>query len=73
MMWMKMRKTMKQLNIPPGWDEARVRRIIVYYERQNTKEAMIEEAASVCERPAVKGRQCQGPSVSRLQNCRKQK
>jgi hypothetical protein len=30
---------------PPGWDEARVRRVIEYYDNQTEDEALIEDEA----------------------------
>ncbi len=36
---------MKQNKFPPGWDEERVRRVIVHYEEQNEEEAVAEDEA----------------------------
>ena len=33
---------MKQTKFPPGWDEARVREVIEYYENQTEDEAVAE-------------------------------
>ena len=38
---------MKQAKLPPGWDEAKVQRILAYYEDQSEKEALIEGEAGV--------------------------
>jgi hypothetical protein len=37
---------MKQANFPPGWDEARVRRVLEHYERQSDDEAVAEDEAA---------------------------
>ena len=37
---------MKQGNFPPGWDEARVRRVLEHYERQSDDEAVAEDEAA---------------------------
>jgi hypothetical protein len=34
---------MKQGKFPPGWDEERVRRILVHYEEQTEEEAVAED------------------------------
>lgn len=39
-------ETMKQANFPPGWDEARVRRVLDYYEQQSDDEAVAEDEAA---------------------------
>ncbi len=36
----------KQSNYPPGWDEARVRRVLAHYEEQAEKEAVAEDEAA---------------------------
>ena len=35
-----------ETNFPPGWDEARVRRILEHYERQTAAEAAAEDEAA---------------------------
>jgi len=37
---------MKQANFPPGWDEARVRRVLEHYDRQSDDEAVAEDEAA---------------------------
>ncbi len=37
---------MKQEKFPPGWDEARVRRVIAHYEEQTEDEAVAEDEAA---------------------------
>jgi len=37
---------MKQSKFPPGWDEARVRRVLAHYEEQTDVEAVAEDEAS---------------------------
>jgi hypothetical protein len=37
---------MKQASFPPGWDEARVRRVLEHYERQSDDEAVAEDEAA---------------------------
>jgi hypothetical protein len=37
---------MKQSKFPPGWDEARVRRVLEHYEGQADVEAVAEDEAS---------------------------
>jgi len=37
---------MKQSSFPPGWDEARVRRVLEHYERQTDDEAVAEDEAA---------------------------
>ena len=37
---------MKQNNYPPGWDEARVRRVLTHYERQTEEETVAEDEAT---------------------------
>ena len=36
----------KQSQFPPGWDEARVRRVLEHYEAQSDGEAVAEDEAS---------------------------
>ena len=36
----------KQSQFPPGWDEARVRRLLESYEAQSDEEAVAEDEAS---------------------------
>ncbi|MGA7577962.1 MAG: hypothetical protein ACLQUW_01495 [Desulfobaccales bacterium] len=36
----------KQSNYPPGWDEARVRRVLSHYEEQAEEEAVAEDEAA---------------------------
>jgi hypothetical protein len=36
----------KQSNFPPGWDEARVRRVLAHYEEQTEEEAVAEDEAA---------------------------
>ncbi len=36
----------KPEQFPPGWDEARVRRVLEHYERQSDDEAVAEDEAS---------------------------
>jgi len=36
----------KQSHFPPGWDEARVRRVLEHYESQSDEEAVAEDEAS---------------------------
>lgn len=37
---------MKQSSFPPGWDEARVRRVLEHYEQQSDDEAVAEDEAA---------------------------
>jgi len=37
---------MKQSTFPPGWDEERVRRVLVHYEQQTEAEAVAEDEAA---------------------------
>jgi hypothetical protein len=39
-------KAMKQSKFPPGWDEARVRRVLAHYEKQTEEEAVAEDEAA---------------------------
>lgn len=36
----------KTAKFPPGWDEARVRRVLAYYESQTEEEAVAEDKAA---------------------------
>lgn len=36
----------KQSKFPPGWDEARVKRVLEHYEAQSEEEAVAEDEAS---------------------------
>lgn len=38
---------MSQPKFPPGWDEAKVRRVLSYYEHQTEEEALLEDEAAV--------------------------
>jgi hypothetical protein len=37
---------MKQSDFPPGWDEARVRKVLAHYEEQTEEEAVAEDEAA---------------------------
>ena len=37
---------MKKNKYPPGWDAARVRRVLAHYEKQTEEEAVAEDEAS---------------------------
>ena len=37
---------MKEIEFPPGWDEARVRRVLAHYERQGEEQAVAEDEAA---------------------------
>lgn len=37
---------MSETRFPPGWDEARVRRVLEHYERQTEDEAVAEDEAA---------------------------
>jgi hypothetical protein len=37
---------MKESHFPPGWDEARVQRVLRHYERQSEEEAVAEDEAA---------------------------
>jgi len=43
---MERRLMRKQSQFPPGWDEARVRRVLEHYEAQSDEEAVAEDEAS---------------------------
>ena len=38
---------MSQIKFPPGWDEERVRRVLVHYEKQDEDNALVEDEAGV--------------------------
>jgi hypothetical protein len=38
---------MTQKDFPPGWDEARVRRVLAHYESQSEDETVAEDEAAV--------------------------
>jgi hypothetical protein len=37
---------MKKSSFPPGWDEARVQRVLAHYESQSDEEAVAEDEAT---------------------------
>jgi hypothetical protein len=37
---------MRQSKYPPGWDEDRVRRVMIHYEQQSEEEAVAEDEAA---------------------------
>lgn len=37
---------MKEQEFPPGWDEERVKRVILHYEQQSDEEAIAEDEAA---------------------------
>ena len=37
---------MKKTKFPPGWDEDRVRKVLVHYEKQSEEEAVAEDEAA---------------------------
>lgn len=37
---------MSETRFPPGWDEARVRRVLKHYEKQSDEEAVAEDEAA---------------------------
>ena len=37
---------MKESKYPPGWDEARVTRVLAHYEQQSDEEAVAEDEAA---------------------------
>ena len=37
---------MKKTKFPPGWDEARVKRVLAHYEQQTEEEAVAEDEAA---------------------------
>ena len=40
---------MRQPTFPPGWDAARVRRVLAHYEEQTEDEAVAEDEAALAE------------------------
>jgi hypothetical protein len=38
---------MKQSKFPPGWDEARVRKVLDHYEQQTEEQAVAEDEAAL--------------------------
>jgi hypothetical protein len=40
---------MRQDRFPPGWDEARVRKVLAHYEEQTGDEAVAEDEAALAE------------------------
>ena len=38
---------MKQAKFPPGWDEARARRVLAHYEEQTEEEVVAEDEAAL--------------------------
>ena len=38
---------MKKVNLPEGWDEEKVRRLVAHYEQQSEEDALIEDEAGV--------------------------
>jgi hypothetical protein len=40
---------MRQDRFPPGWDEARVQKVLAHYEEQTEDEAMAEDEAALAE------------------------
>ena len=38
---------MSEKNLPEGWTEEKVRRVIAYYEQQSDQDALIEDEAGV--------------------------
>ncbi len=38
---------MKKSELPSGWDEERVRRVIAHYEEQSEEDALVEDTAGV--------------------------
>lgn len=45
---------MKENKFPPGWDEERVRRVLVHYEEQTESEAAAEDEAAFGDRKAIR-------------------
>ncbi len=48
----------KQSKFPPGWDEARVKRVLEHYEAQSEEEAVAEDEASF---ECIRSANCMGP------------
>ncbi len=38
---------MSQIEYPPGWDDAKVRKVLKYYEEQHEEEAVAEDEATI--------------------------
>jgi hypothetical protein len=38
---------MSNENLPKGWDEEKIRRVLAYYEHQSEEDALIEDEAGV--------------------------
>jgi hypothetical protein len=38
---------MSKGNLPEGWSEEKVRRVLAYYERQSEEDALVEDEAAV--------------------------
>jgi hypothetical protein len=38
---------MRKENLPEGWNEEKVRRVLAYYEQQSEEDALIEDEAGV--------------------------
>jgi hypothetical protein len=38
---------MSKIALPPGWDEAKIRRVLGHYEEQTEQDALIEDEAGV--------------------------
>jgi hypothetical protein len=38
---------MSQNRLPAGWDEAKVRRVLAYYDEQTEEDALIEDEAGI--------------------------
>ena len=38
---------MKQVKLPPGWDEAKVQRVLARYENQTEEDSLIEDEAGI--------------------------
>jgi hypothetical protein len=36
-----------QIEYPPGWDDAKVRKVLKYYEEQHEEEAVAEDEATI--------------------------
>ncbi|MCI0617969.1 hypothetical protein L0244_33770 [bacterium] len=41
-----MKRKTKKISFPPGWDEKRVRKLILHYEQQSEEEAVAEDEAA---------------------------
>ena len=38
---------MSKMNLPEGWSEEKVRRVLAYYEQQSEEDALVEDEAGV--------------------------